>query len=323
VAKAKLFADSALIAQQGHVLLSKAYGLADREQNIPNTVQSRFRLMAITEQFTAAGILLLQSQGKLNVTDPVCKYLPNCPATWKDIALRQLMSHTSGIPDYTMLPDYLSTLATPASPVPLIGRVKDLPLTGKPGAQFAWTSSGPVVLGYVIEQVSGQSYPAFIQQNILAPLNLHDTGYGFNSHGAVKGYTSWGVPFDFVDETVPYAQSGLYSTVEDLYRWVQALTTDQLMPRAALAEMFEPQVDLPNQLTGLGRDIAMGYGWDIDQRNGRRFYWYWDLGQGFQPLISYYPDQQVAIILLCNQDGNNMPKVEEMLSAITFGDPLR
>ena len=123
-------------------------------------------------------ILMLQAQDKLNVQDPVCLYISECPVTWQDITIHQLLTHTSGIPNFIKFINYEATKATPSSPEQTIARFKDKPLDFPPGEQLSYSNSGYIVLGYIIEQVSGQSYEAFLQQNIFEPLHMKDTGYG-------------------------------------------------------------------------------------------------------------------------------------------------
>ena len=221
------FSGAVLVARQGDVLLSQGYGLADREQNLPNMAQTRFRLGSITKQFTAMAILILKARGKLDVKDPICNYITDCPSTWEGITIDHLLTHTSGIPDLISLPDYRSTLATPSPPKQTIARFKDLPLDFQPGEKWSYSNSGYIVLGYIIERTSGQSYEDFLQQSIFTPLNLSNTGYDHNSSSLAVGYPDRHstLPAEFIDMSIPYAAGALYSTVEDLYRWEQALST--------------------------------------------------------------------------------------------------
>ena len=174
LAEQDLFTGSVLLAHQGKVLISQGYGLADREQNIPNTPQTRYRIASMTKQFTAMAILILEAQGKLDVKDPICIYIADCPSTWEAITIHHLLTHTSGIPDYLSLPYYGSSRATPSAPLQTIARFKDLLLNFQPGEKFSYSNSGYIVLGYIIEQVSGQTYQDFLQQSIFTPLNLRD-----------------------------------------------------------------------------------------------------------------------------------------------------
>jgi CubicO group peptidase (beta-lactamase class C family) len=152
------FSGSVLITQDGEVLLSRGYGSADRELGISNTPQTRFRLGSVTKQFTAMAILILQSQGRLNVQDPICSYIEDCPAAWEDITIHHLLTHTSGI---TYMVGNSGSL--PITPAELIALFKESPLDFQPGEGFSYSNCGYWVLGTIIEQVSGQSYEDFIQ----------------------------------------------------------------------------------------------------------------------------------------------------------------
>src|SRR5579863_2549516 len=167
---------SVLVEQNG-MLFSKGYGLADVDAQIPNTPQTRFRIGSITKQFTAIAILMLQDRGKLHVQDHICRYIPACPSDWQPITIAQLLTHTSGIPDYTNFPDFVATWTQPTTPEALIARFKDAPLDFPPGSVFRYSSSGYVLLGYIIERVSGESYATFLRENIFVPLKMNNSGY--------------------------------------------------------------------------------------------------------------------------------------------------
>lgn len=300
LAEQGLFTGAVLVGHQGNIILSQGYGMADREQAIPNTPQTRFRIAAITKQFTAMAILILEAQGKLNVQDPICNYLPDCPAIWQDVTIYHLLTHTAGMPYFTP---------------PL----KEVPLYFEAGEQWRYSHGNYLVLGYIIEAVSGQTYEAFLQQAIFTPLNLSDTGYEHNSDTLAIGYRNqYGTePAEFIDMSVAYAAGALYSTVEDLYRWEQALSTEQLVPQAYLDEMFAPQE--ATGFTGIGS--GYGYGWytGIDDA-GRPRIAHEGYINGFASVIARYPTDQLTIIVLSNQEQNDATSLELILSGKIFGD---
>ena len=234
------FNGSALVAFGDAVLLDKGYGLADTAKAIANGPTTRFRIASVTKQFTAMAILILESRGKLDVDDKACKYVADCPAAWKAITIRQLLSHSAGIPNFTDLPDYESTKGDPTTVKELFARFKDLPLQFTPGSRFSYSNSNYVVLGSIIERASKVSYEDFVKRNIFDPLEMHDTGYEHPDSGVAVGYKREGVVADTIDMSVPYAAGALYSTVEDLRRWGQALSSEDLVPKTVLATMFEP-----------------------------------------------------------------------------------
>ena len=328
------FTGAVLVARNGEVLLSQGYGLADRDKNLPNTPQTKYRLGSITKQFTAMAILLLQAQDKLNVEDHICQYIPECPTIWQNITIHQLLIHTSGIPDFMDFPDYETTKVTPSSPSQTLARFRDRPLDFQPGEKWSYSNSGYILLGTIIEEVSGQSYEMFLQQNIFDPLLMTNTGYDHNDGSLATGYSGFYDHWekaDYIDMSIPYAAGGLYSTVEDLYRWDQALYTEQLMSREFLDLMVTPHVEIPN--TGL----SYGYGWVVGMMKD-----HWLVGhdgamrdftiglrdftsnsgngfqgnniEGFASEISRYTDDRVTIIILSNRDTTNVGTVANQIA---------
>src|SRR6478735_11075090 len=173
----KQFMGTVLVAQDGKVLLDKGYGFANLEWEIPNTPTTKFRLGSITKQFTAASILLLEERGKLKIEDPVKKYMPDAPAAWDKVTIFHLLTHTSGIPSFTGFPDYPRREGDTMTPQQLGDWFRDKPLEFEPGAKWNYSNSGYILLGYLIEKISGQSYSDFVQQNIFTPLGMKDSGY--------------------------------------------------------------------------------------------------------------------------------------------------
>lgn len=306
-----------LIAQDGKVLLSKGYDFADRAQKIRNTPQTKFRLGSVTKQFTAMAILILQSQGKLDVQDRICAYLSECPADWEEITIHHLLTHTSGIPGFTEFIDYNRRKATPSPPEETIDRFKEKPLNFQPGESWRYSNSGYVLLGWIIERVSGQSYEMFLQENIFTPLQMKDTGYDHNQDDLAVGYKDRFRKADFIDMSIPYAAGALYSTVEDLYRWDQALYTEQLVPQDLLDEMFAAHAAIPDSRSS---ELAYGYGWMIGTEDGRRIYEHGGGIDGFVAVITRYPDDKTTIIILSNQQTTQIESIRRKLAQMLFGN---
>jgi CubicO group peptidase (beta-lactamase class C family) len=234
---------------------------------------------------------MLEVQGKLKVTDRICAYIPECPSAWAVITIKELLTHTSGIPDYTALPDFVDYEGQPSTPLQIIAHFRDLPLDFAPGTTFSYDNSGYILLGYIIEQASGLSYEAFLRKNIFTPLNLSDTGYNHNSNGVAIGYNNGSAtPAEPVDPTIPYAAGALYSTVEDMNRWEQALTTDELLPAASRAEMFATQV-------ATTEGAGYGYGFFI----GTGVIFHTGAIPGFVSMEARYTVNDVTVIILSNQ----------------------
>jgi CubicO group peptidase (beta-lactamase class C family) len=307
--KARLFSGSVLIARNGKVLLRQGYGEADREKHLVNTAQTKFRIASLTKQFTAMAILILQTQGKLNVGDRICTYLPNCPTSWQAITIHHLLTHTSGILDFGSFPDYLTTQGLPSSPTQTIARFKDKPLDFQPGKKFSYSNSGYVVLGAIIEQASGKSYEAFLKAYIFVPLQMVNSGYDHNKGDLAVGYRDQTNVADFIDMSIPYAAGGLYSSVEDLYRWDQALYTDKLISKSLRDKMF----------TSFG-GFGYGYGWGIGKEGDRPVVSHAGGVKGFSSSIARYPNDKVVIIVLGNREDANSGAIGVQLAKIVFGE---
>ena len=317
------FTGSVLIAQDGVVYLSEGYGLADRAQGIPNTSLTRFHLCSISKQFTAMAILILQAQGKLNVQDPICDHITNCPAAWQDITIHQLLTHTAGLsPElYDIVGDAASDPEAPPDPAYYIEIAGEVPLETRPGEQYAYNNHDYNLLAQIIEQVSGQSYADFLQENIFTPLNMRDSGYEEGSTGGAVGYTdryaTTGVE-EWPQWHIPNGEGWLYSTSGDLLLWDQALNTDQLLPQAALEPMFEryiPMTEYP--------PFGYGYGWLVTKILGRPVVGGagWSSGAGFATFYLRYPADGLTLIVLMNQgDIDHISVLLAIAGALFFSD---
>lgn len=293
---------SVLVAIDAEIILSKGYGLADPDNNIPNTPQTKFRIGSIGEQFTAMGILILQSQGQLNVQDGICKYISACPAVWHDISIHHLLTHTSGIPNVFELEERVDPILTPLQKVELL---MEKPLAFKPGEQwdYNYRDSGYLILGYIVERVSGQSYEDFLRENIFEPLQMRDTGLDQKEEILAIGYR-YSVPDKDtnLDHVFWHAAGGLYSSVEDMFRWEQAMYTEQLIPQELLDMMFTP-----HHATSPGGQTSYGYGWYIGEAaHNRRVFMHVGVTWGFQCVIVRFPDDNVTIIVLSNKEAADL-----------------
>lgn len=304
------FSGAVLVASGDTVVLSKGYGPFDSEGQQTNSAQSRFRLASLTKQFTAAGIMLLQSQGKLTTSDSICDYLDDCPAAWKPITIRHLLNHTSGIYDYTDSLEYEVTEGQPATPQSLVARFRDQPLAFTPGDYYDYCNSGYVLLGMIIERVSGMPYSSFVRTAIFEPLGMQQSGYDAGESFATDQafpYRSAGVRATFLNTTTLYAAGALYSTVEDLYRWDQALYGEQLLPRALVDEIFTP---------GNG---SYGYGWKVERPGGRLRISHAGNMTGVSNFLARYPEQRVTVIILSNMESANAIGISDYIAAQLIG----
>ncbi|KGE17043.1 serine hydrolase domain-containing protein [Paenibacillus wynnii] len=300
--KDKKFNGSILMAKEGDIWISKGYGMANFEKGIPNTPTTRFRIGSVTKQFTSLSIMKLQEQGLVNVKDTLNRYIPDYP-NGDQITLHHLLSHTSGIQEY--LSTYL--LSSPlfqqyTSPYELINTFKQEPLKFTPGTQFSYSNSNYVLLGYIIEKVSKESYTDYINNNILRPLHMLDSGYDnniYNEDNHAKGYEGTveehSDPFYNIDMSLAFSAGALYSTVEDLYLWDQALYTNKLITAASLDTMFTPKIVVE-------KDVASyAYGWfvfagpeNLVGHGGNIF--------GYSSVILKNRETKNVVIVLCNFD---------------------
>jgi CubicO group peptidase (beta-lactamase class C family) len=310
------FSGAVLLARDGKVLLSKGYGMANFEDETPNTPQTKFRLGSITKQFTAMATLILQERGKLSVLDSVCKYVENCPAAWQPVTIHHLLTHTSGIPNMTSFPDFRKLKMFPSSPLESIAIFKDKPLEFAPGERFNYSNSGYILLGYIVERAAGQPYADFLRENIFQPLGMNNTGYDVNSsiikHRA-SGYTRGAngiANADYINMTIPFAAGGLYSTVEDLYLWDRAFYTEKLVSKKSLEAMSTPFKD------GYGYGVGTGeqYGLKVIEHGGGI--------EGFSTYLSRFPVENATVIVLSNIDSANTAGVAKHLGGILLSDKV-
>lgn len=308
------FSGSILIARGGEILLSRGYGYANREWNIENTPDTKFRLGSVTKQFTTLAILQLHQRGKLSLEDALSRFIPEYPRG-DEITIHHLMSHTSGIPNFTAFPDYVETMVLPSTLEQTIARFRDKPLDFEPGNDFRYSNSGYILLGYIIESVSGQSYEDFLRTHIFDRLGMEDTGY--DDPTRIISRRASGYQFDgqaitnapFIDMSIPHAAGALYSTVEDLYKWDRALYTDRLLNDELLSIKFTPVMN------------NYAYGWIVSSMFDRKVVSHGGGINGFQTNIARFVDDDVCIIVLSNIIPSPVREITRDLAAIIFDQP--
>lgn len=311
---------SVLVAHDGSVF-SKGYGPADRDAHILNTVQTMFRIGSVTKQFTAMAILILQERGKLHVQDKLCMYIANCPQDWRPITLYDLLIHASGIPNYTDFSDFVATWNQPTTPTQLIARFKNRPLDFSPGAKWSYSNSGYILLGYIIERVSGESYATFLQKNIFTPLKMTHTGYDDSQPHLpthATGYYAGYVKPEFYDMSVFYATGALYSDVEDLYTWDQALAQHRLVSQQSLDAMFAPHIPCPPHGCALSTDLGYGYAWFVAKQPEGRLIYHLGRIDGYLSYNGFYPASNVDVVVLSNLEGTNVLKIGTTLAGMVL-----
>jgi len=312
----KVFMGTVLVARGDEMLIDKGYGFANLELDVPVTPSTKFRLGSVTKQFTAAAIMLLQERGKLSVNDLVKKYMPDAPAAWDKITIFNILTHTSGIPNYTSFPDYPALQGIPTTPQNLVARFIDKPLDFQPGEKYSYSNSGYIVLGYLIEKISGESYEKFLQENIFTPLGMNDSGYDSNTaiipHRA-EGYAPSAtgvVNADYTDMTVPFAAGALYSTTEDLLRWEKGLYGGKLLKPDSLVMMTTPFKN------------NYAFGLEVRTVNGHKVINHGGGIQGFNTMVAYYPDDMLEVIVLSNINGAAPQDLSTKLAAVVHGEKV-
>ncbi len=317
--RAGKFSGSVLLAHKGKILHSAGYDLANREHGVANTPHTKFRIGSITKQFTAMAIMILAEQGKLRVHDPLLPHLPYSPEAWKEITIHHLLNHTAGLANLTSFPGIFETTARQPQTVREVVEIfREKPLEFRPGSQYRYSNSGYILLGDIIERTSGVSYETFLQEQIFTPLEMADSGYDrFEAvlpHRA-SGYTrqagEWaGVAY--LDMGFPYAAGALYSTVEDLYRWDQALLAQRLISEQAHARMTM----IAPLLAPYGYGVGMGW------QHNRKTVEHAGGINGFRANLVRFPDEPACVIALCNSETSAFIDVTKALGAILFGEKV-
>jgi CubicO group peptidase (beta-lactamase class C family) len=310
------FMGAVLVAKRDRLLINRGYGFADLEWNTPNTPHTRFRIASITKQFTAAAILLLQERGKLRVEAPLKTYLPDAPQAWSDVTIFNLLTHTSGIPDFIRLADFRNFQTLPLRPEEIVAKIRDKPLDFAPGSERAYSNSGYLLLGLVIEKVSGESYAQFIKENLLDPAGMRDSGYDTHAtliHDRASGYTYGPGGFEnapYVDMNLPFAAGGLYSTTGDLLRWERALFGGKILSRTSLEQMTTPF----RQNYGFGVVIRTLDGDKVIDHSGSL--------EGVNTELIHGARNNLVVVVLSNVSGPATDQLADDLFKIAHGDKV-
>jgi CubicO group peptidase (beta-lactamase class C family) len=318
--KAGTFAGSVIVARGGDVIISKGYGLANVEWRVPSSPAARFKVASLTKQFTAAAILLLEERGRLKIDDLVKTHLPDAPAAWERMTLFHLLTHTAGFPGLQSPPDRRQPPVESAdgTVAAFVTALMQRPLESPPGERFNYTNSGYFVLGHLIQQISGQTYETFIRENILAPLDMKDTGLDSASAVIERRAASYTrtpnglvhTPITPSDRVIPNTAAGMYSTTEDLLRWQIALYGGKVLSAASLQKMTTP----------FKGDYGLGvYVRTIDGRRAATH------GGGAPPYanLTYFFDRGVSVIVLGNVNVAPAAELAAYLGALAHGDTVQ
>lgn len=323
------FTGSLLVAQNGKIIYKKGFGMANKEWDIPNQPNTKHRLGSITKQFTALLILQLVEEGKLKLNIPITSYLPDYPKENGDkITIHHLLTHSSGIPNYTDSPIFMKEKSRDHyEPEAFIKTFSNLPLEFNPGQKFDYSNSGYFVLGYIIEKVTGKTYEQCIDERIFKPLNMINSGFDHSEtilKNRATGYEKNGsiyVNSSFIDMSLPYSAGSLYSTVEDLYLWDQALYTDQLLSSKSRELLFFPHIS-----TGAS---YYGYGWGVfempieNATEKLKIVEHTGGINGFRTIISRSLNDKNFIVLLSNAGTSELNPISKAIRSILYNKPYK
>jgi CubicO group peptidase (beta-lactamase class C family) len=321
--KYRQFNGTALVAENGKVVYKGAFGSANMEWNIPNTPDTKFRLGSITKQFTATIILQLVEQGKIKLDAKLTDYLPDYRKDTGDkVTIHHLLTHTSGIPSYTSQPGFFENVSrNPYKVDEFVKKYASGDLEFEPGSKYYYNNSGYFLLGAIIERVTGKPYEQVLKANIFDPLGMTNTGYDHHDTIISKRASGYRKTPDsytnapYLDMSIPYAAGSLYSTVEDLYLWDQALYTDKLLSAQSKALMYKPFLE------------EYGYGWVVTnasfKQNDQAVQVITHDGgiNGFTTTIVRFPKEKNLIVMLDNTGSEYLNRLSDSIARIIYNQP--
>jgi CubicO group peptidase (beta-lactamase class C family) len=306
-----------LVSRDGQVVRAQGYGMANVELEVPVKPETIFQSGSVGKQFTATAVMMLVEEGKMGLEDPLMKYFPDAPTSWKRVTIRQLLSHTAGFTDYPkdfdMRKDYTEA--------ELLKIVEAIPLAFPPGTNWSYSNLGYLTLGIVIHKVTGEFYGDFLQERIFRPLGMSTTR--IISEADIVPNRSAGYRLvkgelknqEWVSPTLNSTADGsLYFSILDLVKWDAALYTEKLLKRSSLEQMWTV-VKLSNGQPNSGH---YGFGWGIETRNGHHVVEHQGEWQGFKTQISRYVDDKLTVVVLTNLEGPKLFRIVEHVAEMYF-----
>jgi CubicO group peptidase (beta-lactamase class C family) len=298
VARQKVPGAAVAVVRQGQPIVAKGYGLANVEHNVPVTRDTIFQSGSVGKQFTAAAVMLLVEDGKVALSDPITRFFPDAPEHWKKIVVRHLLTHTSGLPDYTAgMVDYRRDY----SEEELLKFAYGLKLEFEPGARWNYSNTGYIVLGFLVRKASGQFYGDVLATRVFAKIGMKTARviseddivpHRADGYRLVRGelkHHQWVAP-----RLNTTADGSLYLSLNDMIAWDAALRTQQVLRPESWAQVFSPVA------LNSGKPYPYGFGWQVDTFAGRRAQRHGGSWQGFQTHIARWPDEDLTIIVLAN-----------------------
>jgi CubicO group peptidase (beta-lactamase class C family) len=310
------FNGAVLVAEKGEIIYRKAFGKANFQTGADFTPETPSNIGSVTKQFTAMAIMILAERNKLGYDDSVSKHIPEFSSTahFSRITLRTLLTHTSGIPDYGDLGIDDSGLDQKGLIAALLKKEDAL---ARPGLKYRYSNPGYALLGIVVERVSGKRFGDFLEQEIFKPAGMSNT-FLYDSHGQKNERTAVGYgQFGQVDDADPTAipgDGGMYSTVDDMFKWDRALYTDKLVGQSALVEAFSPEKVEQGAST-------YGFGWNIVDENGNKYLWHQGSQAGFRAFIGRRLTDRVTVIMLTNKGNSKRQDINAAIQNILADKP--
>lgn len=313
-----------LIADRNKIIYEESFGTASIELNVPMRPEMVFRIASITKQYTAIAILQLVEQGKMSLTDSIQRFVKDFPYKGHTVTIQNLLTHTSGLTDYEMLDFHIpNAIRIDFSPKQLINSLAVLPLEFVPGTKYHYSNSNYLILGAIIEQVSGKKYSHYLQENIFTPAGLMHTYYDSPDQiimNRVSGYTENGAGYrnaGYISMNQVFSAGALLSTASDLFLWHQALHAGKLVKKETLEKAISPFV-LSN-----GALSEYGYGWFIKDFHGNRFVGHGGAIDGFRSIAVYFPEQEIFMTALFNSDNDAYFPLFEKILLLVMGENLK
>jgi CubicO group peptidase (beta-lactamase class C family) len=312
------FTGTVLIAKEGKIVFEKGYGFADLNSQLPNTPTTEFRIGSLSKPFTATLILQLQEKGKLNIKDPVRKYIPDYPKG-DSITIENLLNHTSGIKSISSMKEYYEKWMTQPSTLDnTISYFKNEPLNFTPGSRFEYSNSNYILLSRIAEKASGLSFSKLLEKSIVQKLKMKQSGLDQNNRTSKNKAIGYDIsPTDsfavarYTEMSVLSGAGAIYSSARDLYIWDRAWYGNQLLSDASKKLMLTPVKK------------NYGLGWEIDQIKGRTLISHSGSIDGYLSNYMRFPDQDVCIIFLANYFQSKGQQICKDLTAIVFNEPYQ
>lgn len=306
-----------LVSKNGNVIYKKAFGLANLELNVPMKPDNVFEIGSMTKQFTAISILMLIETGKLNLDDEITKFIPNYPTNGNKITIHHLLTHTSGIKSFTSMRELNVISKNDLTPSGLIDFFKNEPMDFAPGEKFKYNNSGYAILGYIIETITGQKYADFIEKNIFKKLEMKGSRYASHSEvipNRASGYQNKDGYKNRreISFTLPYSSGSLMSTVDDLFKWQEALKNNILIGEKTTEKAFT------NYTLNNGEHINYGYGWHLKTIAGVSSREHGGEIFGFKSMAVYLPGTDVYVIGLNNCDCNSPTEITREIAKLVI-----